>query len=133
MCVCTPVGLKYTFHDYILYIARLFAYFRHICHLKRNSQDYNFKLLNHMHNHTIKECQGKMSCLSQIRYDQEKCLERVDICFVAADGIRSIPLMQCYVKKAICIQGLKRRKKTRRYSHVYSFVLPLLDICKVYK
>lgn len=132
MCVCSG-GIKvYISRLYIIHIARLFAYFRHICHLKRNSQDYNFKLLNHMHNHTI-ICQGKISCLSQIRYDQEKCLERVDICFVAADGIRSIPLMQCYVKKAICIQGLKRRKKTRRYSHVYSFVLPLLDICKVYK
>jgi len=66
-------------------------------------------------------------------FEQEKWLEGVDICFVAADGIRSIPLMQYDVKKAICIRGLKRRKKTRRYGHVYSFVLPLLDICKVYK
>lgn len=37
------------------------------------------------------------------------------------------------VKKAICIRGLKRRKKSRRYGYVYSSTLPLLDICKVYK
>lgn len=132
-----PVGLKYIFHDHIYYIYILRGYPRVFSPRTCVSlKERRIIILNpYIHDRAIVRREQKYLApppRNSIRAE-EKCLERADICFVAADGIRSIPLMQYDVKKAICIRGLKRRKKTRRYGHVYSFVLPLLDICKVYK